>query len=229
MSGSYGKVGAILVGAGSSQRMGGVDKMLAPLADKPVIAKVVDTFQDCANVDLIVIVTRERTFEFAETLKSERKWGKVKDIVLGGERRQDSVANGLACLGTCDWVIVHDCARPLVTMDMIERGLEAAQETGSAVAAVPVTDTIKEAGNDHMITRTVPRENLWESQTPQIFRFDIISEAYRRAKGDATDDAALVEQIGHKVKLYMGSYDNIKITNPHDLVLAELLWQERGK
>ena len=226
---SYGKVGAILVGAGSSQRMGGVDKMMAPLADKPVLAKVVDTFQSCAAIDLIVIVTRERTFEFAEKLQAERKWTKVKDIVLGGERRQDSVANGLACLSVCDWVIVHDCARPLVTVDMIENGLEAAQETGAAIAAVPVTDTIKEAGKDHLIARTVPRENLWEAQTPQIFRFDIISEAYRRAKGDATDDAALVEQIGHKVKLYMGSYDNIKITNPHDLVLAELLWQERGK
>ncbi len=112
---------------------------------------------------------------------------------------------------------------------MIERGLEAAKETGAAIAAVPVTDTIKVAGDDRIVHQTPSRQNLWAVQTPQVFSLDIITEAYRRAIGNVTDDASLVEQAGYKVKLYMGSYDNIKITTPDDLVLAGVLWQKYGK
>ncbi|MFH1015911.1 MAG: 2-C-methyl-D-erythritol 4-phosphate cytidylyltransferase, partial [Chloroflexota bacterium] len=146
----------------------------------------------------------------------------------GGERRQDSVAAGLKLTGKCDWVVIHDGARPFVTIDLIERGLEAAKETGAAIAAVPVTDTIKEAGEDSIVRQTLPRQNLWAVQTPQVFRIDIITEAYRRARGDVTDDAMLVEQMGHKVKVFMGSYDNIKITTPEDLALAEVLVKKYG-
>jgi len=120
-------------------------------------------------------------------------------------------------------VVIHDGARPLVTGDLIEHGIEAARETGVAVAAVPVTDTIKVAGEDRVVQQTPLRRNLWAVQTPQVFRFDIITEAYHRAKGEVTDDASLVEQLGYKVKLYMGSYDNIKVTTPNDLVLAVLI------
>ena len=112
---------------------------------------------------------------------------------------------------------------------MIERGLDAARETGAAIAAVPVTDTIKLAGDDQIVIETPSRANLWAVQTPQIFRLDVIKEAYQQAQGDVTDDAALVEQTGSKVKLYMGSYDNIKITNPRDLKIAELLIKEHGQ
>jgi 2-C-methyl-D-erythritol 4-phosphate cytidylyltransferase len=126
-------------------------------------------------------------------------------------------------------VIIHDGARPLLTQDLIDRGLEAAKETGAAIAAVPVIDTIKLAGADQIVIETPPRTNLWAVQTPQIFRFAIIKEAYQQAGGDVTDDAMLVEQIGNKVKLYPGSYDNIKITTPRDLEIAELLIKERGK
>jgi len=113
-------------------------------------------------------------------------------------------------------------------VDLINRGLEAARETGAAVAAVPVTDTIKVAGDDRIVRQTPPRRNLWAVQTPQVFSLGIITEAYRQAKGEATDDASLVEQSGYKVKLYMGSYTNIKITTPDDLALAEILWQKQG-
>jgi len=114
-------------------------------------------------------------------------------------------------------------------VDLIERGLEAAGETGAAVTAVPVTDTIKLAGDDMVVQGTPPRRNLWAVQTPQVFRFDIITEAYRQAKGEVTDDASLLEQLGYKVKLYMGSYDNIKITARDDLALAEVLVKKHGK
>ena len=112
-------------------------------------------------------------------------------------------------------------------MDLIEHGVEAARETGSAVAAVPVTDTIKVAGEDRLVQQTISRRNLWAVQTPQVFRFDIIAEAYRQPKVEATDDASLVEQLGYKVKLYMGSYDNIKVTTPNDLGLADWMLYHR--
>jgi len=147
---------------------------------------------------------------------------------VGGKRRQDSVAAGLKHLKNCDWVVIHDGARPLVTKDLIERGLEAAQETGAAVAAIPVTDTIKIADDDRTVLETPVRQNLWAAQTPQVFRFGLISEAYKEAKGEVTDDASLVEQLGYKVKLYLGAYDNIKITTNYDLLMAEIL-QKYGK
>ena len=114
-------------------------------------------------------------------------------------------------------------------MDLIEGGLEAATETGAAVAAVPVPDTIKVAGDDLLVPGTPPRRNLWAVQTPQVFRFNIITKAYQQAKGEVTDDATLVEQLGYRVKLYMGSYDNIKVTTPDDLALAKVLWQKHEK
>jgi len=223
------QVGAVIVAAGSSQRMGGVDKMFAPLGGKPVLARVIDTFQKCKAIDQIVVVVSEQNLKRCQQLVGEQKWPKVIEVCVGGERRQDSVAAGLSRLSQCDWVIIHDGARPLVTVDLIERGLEAARETGAAVVAVPVADTIKIAGDNGFVQQTPSRRNLWAVQTPQVFRFDIISEAYGVAKDEVTDDASLVEQLGYRVKLYMGSYDNIKVTTPDDLVLAEALWQRHGR
>ncbi len=220
------KVGAVIVAAGSSRRMGGVDKVLAPLGGKPVLARVIDVFQKCASIDQIVVVLSQQNLEKGQQLVAEQGWSKVTDVCPGGERRQDSVVAGLSRLSHCSWVVIHDGARPLVTVDLIEDGLEAATETGAAVAAVPVTDTIKVAGDDRFVQETPPRHNLWAVQTPQVFRFDIIAEAYRQAKGEATDDATLVEQLGFRVKLYMGSYGNIKVTTPDDLALAEVFVQK---
>jgi len=223
------KVGAIIVAAGEGRRMGGVDKVLAPLSGKPVLARVVDIFESCQSVDQVVVVVSQQNIEPAKQLVAEQGWSKVTDICAGGSRRQDSVVAGLDRLDHCDWVVIHDGARPLVTGDLIERGLEASRETGAAVAAVPITDTVKVAGDDRLVRQTLPRHNLWAVQTPQVFRFDIIVDASRRVKAEVTDDASLVEQAGYRVKLYMGSYDNIKITTPDDLALAQVLWQERGK
>ena len=209
--------------------MNGIDKVLAPLGGKPVLAWSIEALQQSSQVDFIAVVNSEKNLEPVRCLALERKWNKVKEVCLGGKRRQDSVAAGLKVLGECAWVIIHDGARPLLTQDLIERGLEAAQETGAAVAAVPVADTIKLAGEDRIVIETPQRSNLWAAQTPQVFRFAIIEEAYRKLKEDVTDDASLVEQLGFKVKLYMGSYDNIKITTPRDLEIAELLIKEHGK
>ena len=222
------KVAAIIVAAGESRRMGGVDKAFALLAGKPVLARAVDAFQKYGSVQQVILVVNKQNLERCRQLVAEAGWPKVTDVCPGGKRRQDSVAAGLSYLSHCDWVIIHDGARPLVTADLIERGLEAARETGAAVAAVPVTDTIKVAGDDRIVHQTPPRRNLWAVQTPQVFRFDIIAEAYRQAKVEVTDDASLVEQLGYKVKLYMGSYVNIKVTAPDDLALAEILWQKQG-
>jgi len=219
------KVGAVVVAAGESRRMGGVDKVFALLGGKPVLARVVDALQRCNSIDQIVIVLNQQKLYPGGRLVAEQGYSKVTDVCTGGERRQDSVLNGLSRLSHCRWVVIHDGARPLVTEDSIERGLEAAKETGAAIAAVPVIDTIKVAGDDRFVQETPMRQNLWSVQTPQVFRSDIIAEAHRQAKGEVTDDATLVEQLGYRVKLYTGSYDNIKVTTPDDLALAEVLWQ----
>ncbi len=157
------------------------------------------------------------------------EWSKVSDVCLGGRRRQDSVAEGLKHLAGCDWVVIHDGARPLVTVELIERGLEAARETGAAVAAVPVTDTIKVSDEGSNVHETLPRQNLWAIQTPQVFSIEIITRAYKNADEDVTDSSSLVERLGYKVKIFTGAYENIKVTTPADLALAEILWRKHGR
>jgi 2-C-methyl-D-erythritol 4-phosphate cytidylyltransferase len=221
------KVSAIVVAAGDSQRMGGVDKLFAPLGGQPVLAHVLDAFQNCKKVDQIVLVMSAKNIDEGRRIIALGHWTKVNDIRLGGKRRQDSVAEGLRSIKETEWIIIHDGARPFVTIDLIERGLDAAKETGAAVAAVPVTDTIKFVKDSEIVRQTLPRENLRAVQTPQVFRADIIKNTYKFAAGNVTDDAALVEKAGYKVKLYLGAYDNIKITTPEDLAIAGALWQKR--
>jgi 2-C-methyl-D-erythritol 4-phosphate cytidylyltransferase len=223
------KVSAIVVAAGDSQRMGGVDKMFAPIAGRPVIARVIDTFQKCKRIDQIIVVINSKNIEECRRLAAAEGWSKVTDVCLGGKQRQDSVVEGLKRLKYAGWVVIHDGARPLVTKELIEKGLEAAKETGAAVAAVPVTDTIKVAGADAIVRHTLQRQNLRAVQTPQVFRIDIIENTYQHVFGDVTDDASLVEKAGYEVKLYPGSYDNIKITTPADLAMAEALWKKHEK
>jgi 2-C-methyl-D-erythritol 4-phosphate cytidylyltransferase len=223
------KVAAIIVAAGEGRRMEGIDKALVPLAGEPLILMTTRPFQQCLAVGQIVVVVSSNREQQCRALVAGPAWSKVTDICLGGARRQDSVAAGLKLLKDCDWVIIHDGARPLVTIDLIERGLEAAKETGAAAAAMPVTDTIKVADDGGMVCQTLSRQNLRAVQTPQVFRFDIIQAAYQQASGDVTDDASLVEKLGHRVKLYSGSYDNIKVTTPADLALAEIILKRRGR
>ena len=223
------EVGAIIVAAGKSQRMSGTDKIFAPLAGQPVLLRVLQPFIDCPSVDRIVVVLNNRNYDEVKELIVEQNWDNDVAVCIGGKRRQDSVLAGLKLLGDCDLVVIQDGARPMVTVDMIENGLEAVKETGAAIAAVPATDTIKMADKDMIARQTLPRDNLWLCQTPQVFLYDVLIKAYREAIAEVTDDAQIVELAGGKVKLYQGSYDNIKITTPADLAIAEMLWQKRKK
>ena len=222
------KIAAVIVAAGESSRMGDIDKLFVPLGGEPLLLRTTRAFQQCEKIDQIVVVVSGGNRDKCRHLTTGDDWHKVSDICLGGPRRQDSVAYGLGRLKKCDWVVIHDGARPFVTRELIEDGLEAARETGAAIAAVPVTDTIKMSGDDNIVMGTPPRENFWAVQTPQVFRYEIITEAHKKAEGDVTDDASLVERLGHKVKIYPGSYDNLKITTPADLALAMVLVEKNG-
>jgi 2-C-methyl-D-erythritol 4-phosphate cytidylyltransferase len=152
-----------------------------------------------------------------------RPFKKVARTCLGGARRQDSVRNGLFTLTGCEWIVVHDGARPLVTPEIIARGLECARKVGAAAAAVPVVDTLKAAHDDGRVIRTVPREGLWAVQTPQVFRHDVLLRAHERVRDDVTDDCAMVERTGQPVLLYEGSRLNFKVTTPEDLQIADVV------
>jgi len=220
-----GRAGIIIVAAGESRRMG-ADKIFMMLGGKPLLAWSVDTCQLASDIQKIVLVLNESNIERARKLVKEHSWSKVTAVCPGGERRQDSVKEGLKNMQGCDWILVHDGARPFLSEDLIREGLSSVRETGAAVAAVPVKDTIKIASSDKIVQSTLDRECLWAAQTPQVFRSDIITEAYSRIKDDVTDDASLVEKLGIGVKIYAGSYNNIKITTAEDIELAEELSRE---
>jgi 2-C-methyl-D-erythritol 4-phosphate cytidylyltransferase len=217
------KVAAIIVAAGGSERMEGIDKVMASLGGRPVLARVLDTFQNCDKVDQIIVVMNSKNLEAGKKLVAQEKWSKVSDVVVGGKRRQDSVIEGLKKLKQCEWIVIHDGARPLMRADLIEKGLDAAKETGAAAPALPVTDTIKFVKGSDIVLQTLPRQNLRAVQTPQVFRFDVVQNTYKFTAGEYTDDASLVEKAGFKVKLFHGAHDNIKITTPDDLAVAEVL------
>ena len=215
---------------GSSSRMGGADKIFAALAGKPLLAHVLQVFQETGAVDQVVVVLGEQSLEAGRRLVEEYGFSRVTAVCAGGARRQDSVAEGLRRLEGCEWVLIHDGARPCITPDVIERGLAEAAGTGAAIAAVPVKETVKTVDAGGTVRNTPPRGGMWLAQTPQVFRSDIIAEAYRRSHGDdVTDDASLVEAAGYQVKVYMGSYDNIKVTTPEDLALAEIILRRTGE
>ena len=205
--------------------MVGTNKLFASLRGKPLLAWSVDTCHRYNLIQRIVLVLNGKEFIRGRELKGERTWVRVV-LCRGGARRQDSVKEGLRRIKDCDWVIIHDGARPFLTLDLIEDGLMVVGETGAAAAAVPVKDTIKLTGNGNLIEETVNRERLWATQTPQIFSFDIITRAYENLTTDVTDDCAAVELLGHKVKLYMGDHTNIKVTTREDLALARVIARE---
>lgn len=220
-------VGAIIAAGGGSRRMGGTDKIMAPLAGKPLLAHVLDIFERCQQVHHVALVLGAANIDEGRRLVSTGRFAKVGSICLGGARRRDSVAAGLEALAQCEWIVVHDGARPCLTVELIEAGLEAARQTGAAIAAVPARETIKLASATGAITGAVPREQAWLAQTPQVFRRDLLLEAHRRSGDDATDDSALVEALGREVRVYPGSPENIKVTTPEDLSLAEMVLERR--
>jgi 2-C-methyl-D-erythritol 4-phosphate cytidylyltransferase len=216
------KLGVVIVAAGTSQRMSGINKLFAPLRGKPLLAWSVDTCQGYSLVQQIVLVLNDKDLARGQKLKEERDWSKVT-LCPGGARRQDSVKEGLKQMRDCNLVMIHDGARPFLTLDLIEDGLKIVEEIGAAVAAVPVKDTIKLAADGELIGETLRRDRLWAAQTPQIFSFDMITKAYEKLSTEVTDDATAVESLGYKVQLYMGDYKNIKVTTAEDLALARII------
>lgn len=221
------KVGAVVVAAGKSTRMGGVDKIFAPILGVPLVAYALDQLEAFPPVSEIVLVLHPTALEQGRALLRQRRYRKVTGVCPGGERRQDSVQAGLNFLGSCAWVIVHDGARPCLDQALLQRGLQAAQEFGAAVAGVPVKDTIKVVSAQGMVQDTPDRLGLWAAQTPQIFRYQLLREAHRRSTQGVTDDAMMVESLGCPVKMFVGSYENLKVTTPQDLILAEALLRTR--
>src|SRR5512136_115920 len=153
--------------------MDGVDKIFAAVAGKPVLWHVLQVFQECDAVDQVVVVLSQAGLEHGTSLVKEGEFSKVTAVCAGGQRRQDSVAEGLKRLEHCDWVVIHDGARPCVTVDLVEQGLREARQTGAAIAAVPLKETVKVVDAEGAIESTPPRHSLWAAQTPQVFRFDL--------------------------------------------------------
>jgi 2-C-methyl-D-erythritol 4-phosphate cytidylyltransferase len=224
-----GRFGVVVAAAGEGRRIGAIDKVFVPLLGEPLICHTVRPFEEHPAVGQIVLVVAETRLSDVRSLVRERRWRKVTSVCAGGRRRQDSVRMGLAKLTDCDWVMAHDGARPCVDRAIIDRGVEAVYRTGAAVAAVPVKDTVKVVTPDMTVDSTLRRDSLWAVQTPQVFQRQLLVEAHRRCKEEVTDDAAMVERMGHKVGVFMGSYENLKVTTPEDLVFAEAILRSRAE
>lgn len=218
-------VNAIIVAAGSSRRMG-FDKLFAPLSGKPVIWHTLKAFSDCREIDEVVVVTREERFTDFEKLLATEKLSKVVKLIAGGKERHDSVWNGLQAVASegCQFVVIHDGARPLTTPKLIRAVLDLARIHGAASCASPIPDTVKRASVEQMVQESVERTGLWAMQTPQIFSAGLILQAYASvmAKHEmVTDEVSAVQKLGKKIALLKNEDWNFKITFPHDIELAE--------
>ena len=219
--------GAVIVAAGSASRMGGIDKVMADLGGEPMILRTVRTFQNCDAIASIVIVTREDLIQPIAGLCRDMK--KVVAVVAGGGSRQESVHLGLNALpkGT-KLAAVHDGARPLISWQIIDRVVRAANTYDAAAPAIPVKDTIKVVSGG-LVKETPDRSALMAVQTPQVFDFDLLRGALKKAEADGasvTDDCSAVERTGMKIKIVEGDERNLKVTTPMDLKIAELLLEE---
>lgn len=218
--------GAVIVAAGSAQRMGGIDKMLTPLLGQPVLLRTVQAIAQSERIDKIYIVTREDLVEQVKALCAEEK--KVAQVLQGGASRAESVLRGILAVQE-DLVAIHDGARPMVSVSVIEKAICKAEEMGAAAPAIPVHDTIKVA-RDGVILQTPDRSALFAVQTPQVFDRGLITEALQAAMEKnlpLTDDCSAAEFAGHRVCLTAGSEENLKITVPTDLILAEAILKRR--
>lgn len=224
-----GKCGAVIVAAGSASRMGGIDKVMAELRGEPMIRRTVRAFQSCDAVKEIVIVTREDLIRPITSLCAGMD--KVKAVVTGGKSRQESVWLGLNTLSKdVKLAAIHDGARPLISEAVIDRTIRAAHSYGTAAPAVPVKDTVKVVKGG-LVLATPNRANLQAVQTPQVFDFDLLRGALKKAQEEnasLTDDCSAVERMEMSVKIVEGEEKNLKITTPMDLKIAEMLLEEES-
>jgi len=227
------KTVAIIPAGGAGKRLKAhVAKQYLLLDHVPVLIHTLKVFQKSKVIDNIILaLPQDDLVSVRQELIDKYGLSKVTTIIAGGKERQDSVRNGLTTInGKCDVVVIHDAVRPFVTEKMIKGVVDAAKTTGAASAGVKAKDTIKETKKDNMVAATIPRQNLWLTQTPQAFKFEFLIKAYKTAYDEkfyGTDDASLVERIGKKVKMIEGSYENIKITTSEDLFMAEALMKKK--
>lgn len=222
------KVAAIVPAAGRGKRINSkAQKPYIELCGKPIIAHTLLKLSRTRSIaEIIVAVNRKNVNKVRRDVIARFKIKKTK-VVAGGKERKDSVFNALKNVSRdVDYILIHDCARPLVTDKIIVASLKTAQRFGASVAAVPVKPTLKRIGKNGRISCTPDRRNFWEAQTPQVFKKDLLERAYKRlgrVGASVTDDSMLVERIGVKPKIVLGSYSNIKITTQEDLALARIL------
>jgi 2-C-methyl-D-erythritol 4-phosphate cytidylyltransferase / 2-C-methyl-D-erythritol 2,4-cyclodiphosphate synthase len=228
------KIVAIIPAGGAGKRLKAQKaKQYLLLDGVPVLVHTLKVFQQAKVIDEIILVLPPDDVASAqEQLINKYGLTKITAVVAGGKERQDSVRNGFAAItGECDIVIIHDAVRPFVTKEMINQVVAAVKSFEAASVGVKAKDTIKETKKDNLVAATIPRQNLWLTQTPQAFKFDLLKKAYTAAYRDkyyGTDDASLVERIGAKVIMIEGCYENIKITTPEDLILAEALMKKKS-
>jgi len=223
---------AIIVAGGSSQRMG-FDKLFAIIAGEPVIAHTIRAFEHATSISEIVVVAREERHDEIRKISRDTGFQKIRSIVPGGERRQDSVRAGLDQIDReAKYVAVHDAARPLITAEQIERAFDQCRVHGSAALAQPVNDTLKRADADLLVVGLVDRHRLYAMQTPQIFERKLIEDAYRGVYAEnasVTDEVSAAERLGQKIALVLNDDFNFKITYPRDLPVADFILRERAK
>ena len=219
--------GAVIVAAGTASRMGGIDKIMATIKGEPMIVHTVRAFQQCDAIREIVIVTRPDLLQ--QVMGLCHQFDKVRAVVSGGSSRPESVGNGLNALSDkVKLAAIQDGARPLVTWQLIDRVVRAANTYGAAAPGVPVKDTVK-AIQGGVVLETPDRSRLQAVQTPQVFDFDLLRGALKKAEADGaeiTDDCSAVERLGMSVKIVEGDERNIKVTTPMDLKIAEVLLEE---
>jgi len=229
------RVGVIIPAAGAGRRMGGgVSKPFIKISGKPILLRSVLPFEETAAVDVVVIVAAKRFCPAVKKLTAKYHFRKTVDVVEGGKERQDSVWSGLQALAlqNVDIVLIHDAARPFVDSGLIKRIIAAAVRYGAAIPGIPLSDTVKSAGKDEFVDATIDRAALRRIQTPQGFAFDTLMDVFRGAMKNreyGTDEATLLERRGIAVKILKGSGENVKITTPEDLRMAEYLTRRQSR
>jgi 2-C-methyl-D-erythritol 4-phosphate cytidylyltransferase len=220
------RVCAIIVAAGKGKRMGAdINKQFLKLKGKPILYYSLKAFESCKLVDSIILVTAKEEISYCKSeIIDEYKFKKILAVVEGGAERQNSVYNGLIAAKGFDIVLIHDGARPFVDKDIIEKGINYTIKHGASACGVTPKDTIKVKDEKGFSVNTLDRNSLFIVQTPQCFEYDLILNCHEKVIKDkikVTDDTSIVESFGHKVLLYEGSYNNIKITTPEDLIIGE--------
>ncbi|ART74645.1 2-C-methyl-D-erythritol 4-phosphate cytidylyltransferase [Sutcliffiella horikoshii] len=220
----------IVLAAGQGKRMkAGKNKQFIELEGKPVIIHTLSVFEAdpwCMEIKLVI---NEKEKDIFKELQHQYPVQKIKEMVIGGEERQDSVYNGLTSLQSAEIVLVHDGARPFISQEVIHHLVKKAAKEGAAIVGVPVKDTIKRVSKAGVVEQTVERSSLWSIQTPQAFRYAILKEAHDKAKAEnylGTDEASLVERIHVPVHIVEGEYENFKLTTPEDIILAKAFLQK---